>query len=116
MEGWGQVTREVRQALTSDKAVKHAEKMVGKDNRMRVFKPKGSPCGAKHLCQQAHVDLAAAGKSDGMFIFSQLQLGSCITAHLRFVHGARKMYDKSRLWCFHRNHRVDSAATLQFQA
>ena len=70
MEGWKQVPREVRTALTPERAVRHAEKMLGKDNRMRVFKPRGSQYGAMFLCQQAHVDLVTACKSAGRFLSS----------------------------------------------
>lgn len=68
MEGWGQVPRELRNALTPEKAVRHAEGMLAKDERMRVFKPEGSCYGALYLCQQAHVDLATATKTGGMLI------------------------------------------------
>ena len=58
MKSWVGVPRTVRNALTPEVTVRHAEKMLPKDSRMRIFWPKDSQHGAMYLCQQGQVDLA----------------------------------------------------------
>ena len=57
MKSWVGVPRAVRNALTPEATVRHAEKMLPKDSRMRIFWPQDSQHGAMFLCKQAHVDL-----------------------------------------------------------
>lgn len=64
MEGWNQVPRGVRNALTSDTAVKHADKMLGIDNRMRVFKLQDRLC----ILPTVKYGPATASNNGGRFI------------------------------------------------
>ena len=66
MESWGQVPRQLRTALAPESAVRHAKKMLGRDDRMPVFMAEHSQYGAMYLCQQAHIDLAEASTSGGI--------------------------------------------------
>lgn len=58
MKSWVGVPRTVRNALTPEPTMRHAEKMLPKDSRLRIFWPKDSHHGAMYLCHQGHVDLA----------------------------------------------------------
>lgn len=69
MKSWVGVPRAVRTALTPEATVKHAEKMLPKDCRMRIFWPKGSQHGAMYLCHQAHVDLANSSSGGTSLLF-----------------------------------------------
>ena len=76
MKSWGPVPRPVRAALTPEKAVEHAEKMLPRDFRMRIFWPQDSQNGAMYLCKQGHVDLANYSSGSKTSI-CHLQLHDC---------------------------------------
>ena len=77
MEGWGVVPRDVVNALTPEKAVKHAKKMLMRDCRMRVYMPQDNQHGAMYLCNQAQVNLAD-GNSSGASLFLLLPLQTTV--------------------------------------
>ena len=68
MKSWVGVPRTVRNSLTPEATVRHAEKMLPKDSRLRIFWPKDSQHGAMYLCHQGHVDLADSTTA-GVFLF-----------------------------------------------
>lgn len=76
MKSWVGVPRTVRTALTPEATVKHAEKMLPKDFRMRIFWPKDGHHGAMYLCHQGHVDLADIS-SGGTALLCICLLQSC---------------------------------------
>ena len=84
IEGWGPVPRDVVNALTPEKAVKHARKMLTRDCRMRIFMPKDNHHGAMYLCNQAQVNLAD-GNSSGT---SPLLLPLLLSCHDTAAHGS----------------------------
>ena len=78
METWGPVPRDVVNALTPEKAVKHAKKMLTRDCRMRVYMPKDSQHGAMYLCNQAQVNLADSNSGgESLSLLPTLRLPSC---------------------------------------
>ena len=68
MKSWVHVPKQLKSALTPEATVKHADKMLQRDYRMRLFMPKDSQYGAMYLCQQAHVDFATASTTGGTFV------------------------------------------------
>lgn len=58
LEGWGHLSKTLRNALIPDASVEHAKKTLGRDDRMRVYMPADSQWGAMYPCKQAHIDWA----------------------------------------------------------
>ena len=81
MESWGSVPRDVVNALTPEKAVKHAKKMLTRDCRMRVYMPKDSQHGAMYLCHQAQVNLADSNTGGTSLFLLRLLLCHDTAAH-----------------------------------
>lgn len=59
LKSWAGVSNNLKKALTPDASVEHAMKMLGPDDRMRVFMSADSHWGAMYFCNQAQIDWAS---------------------------------------------------------